>query len=459
MQGAPIRIAVRARARLLSILKAALALLVLVALVGVATESSERLQADPADGPREIATLIVAALGGLASFLVFVSAGAATLAKKPWLEVTPEHLTIHHRGLFRRDVTVPRLRVAAVSIDDRSARLERFRDHPRFELAGAGDGREPRWLFSKAGGAPFPLLSQSVDVPNLAICFTEPLRLGPARRWIKVFPARSSIHPPIHNRRSRGLLLRVADPGAARAAFEPWGVVRDITISDLSLIRPTEADRRKVVLLGRLDGAAIIALLGALLVLPVVVQDDARGSFLIPARGVCNQLDDVRIPQEPVSLPDVAIMESLLPDDPGDNGYFTLDGTSFSISDNDGHEFASVLDDATVENSYFKRWGRPNFSLYAEVYQVPEPSEASALLAALVGRACVDASETFSVSGVPGSVGMRWPSEQGIVDMTFFARDTYVFWIAVIETGTIEGTAELAGVARDIDDGLDDLSP
>lgn len=454
-----VRIVVRATARLLSLLKAAMALFALAAAAGLASEASGRLSEDSSDALADVAALIGSGAAGVLAFLVFVSAGAAAIARKAYLEIHPNGLTIHHRGLFRRDIDIAKDNIAAIAFEDRSHRFRRFRDHPRFPLPDPEPASEPRWLYSKVGGAPFPILAQAPEVPNMAICFAQPMVLAPTRRWVKIFPARASIHPPIHKRRSRGLLLRIADTAAAHSALEPWGLTREITQTDLAEVRPSASDRKKVRLLRRLDGAAILTVTLALSVLPLLLQDGAKGSFLVPARGVCKQLDDVRTPPgDDPELPEVAIMQRLLPEDPADKGYVILDATSFSVSDSDDHGFAAVLDRANLENSYYAKWGRPNFDLHAEIYRLPDASQADDLRAALVGLACADASETFTVTGVPDSVGMRWPAEEGIADMTFFARDDYVFWIAVVETGGLDGTDEVIDVSRDVDRGLDALS-
>lgn len=445
---------------MLAFAKAGLAVAVLVVLAGLATDASERLSSGSTDTWKDIAQLGSCAIGGLAAFLVFLSAGAAAISKEAWLEVGSDSLVIHHKGLFRSDVRIERTHVAAISYDLQPRKRLR-RGAERFEIP---DGNEPlvegwpMWLYSRPGGAPFPILGRSSDPPHLAFCFTEPIAIGPVRRWTKIFPARASIHPPIHGRRARGLLVPLSDPEEAPVAFAGWALP-PITADHLFEVRPTDKDRKKVRLLARLDGAAIAVLLFTLLVLPLLLQDPATGSFLIPARGVCKSLDEVRTPAgDPIALPDVAVMSDLVPDDPGDKGYFILDGTSFTLNDETQHEFAAIFEERDLENAYFVRWGRPNFSLYTEIYDAGDPAAARDLQAALLGRACVDASEAFKVEGVPGSAGLRWAAQEGIVNMTFIARDDYVFWFALIETGSVPGKAELIEVARAVDAKLQLLS-
>lgn len=439
---------------MISTAKAALSFFLLFAAIGLIIDGSEAL----ADGDRGWETYSSIALGvtGIPiTILVGVSSLAATFARKARLEVGPHQIVLHHRGVFRKPVTIPRADVAAADFDLRKARLKRFRDHKRFgfdtESRTETSSSEPEWLFSKASGAPFPVLSQAHDVPNLALCFTEPIKLSPTRRWMKLLPARASLHPPIHDRRARGLLLRVKDPDKARDAFLAWGLPA-IERSHLEALRPTAADRRKVKILAALDGGLIAGVLGTTALLPFILARETNGNVLSPARGVCEQMEAAleAHPYEPVDVDPPALLDSFMPSEVDDR-LVLLAGDRFNPADQLGGDLQRVIAETSSERAYASHWASPDVDLYVELFQMRNSGDAAGLVTRMRAAICADANEVFAVPSVMGAVGMRWLGTAGIVDHIVMQRDEFGIWIAVIERSDRSGIETARGVAEEMD--------
>ena len=199
----------------------------------------------------------------------------SAFARDARLELLSDRLAIYHGGVFSRPFAISWDDVEAVAFDDRPFRYKRSGDHKRFRLDPEPTEEDSPldWLYSRAGGAPLPLLGQVFDVPNTAVLFTEPKVLRPIRRWQKAFPSKVRMGPPIHKRKSRGLLIRVKDAAALRAVLDPWGVVKPITSEMLQAHAPPESDRARarrsmwrddIILFGLLIGQAAIPVLIAL---------------------------------------------------------------------------------------------------------------------------------------------------------------------------------------------------
>lgn len=111
-------------------------------------------------------------------------------------------------------------------------------DPERAGWASGGSSRRPLFrrgfLFNRHGHSVPYLRSDVVDMPNIAVVFRRPIRLPRPAWWSGIAPrfARSASYRG--GREARGLLLRLADPAAVRAALEPWQVVREITAEDVT---------------------------------------------------------------------------------------------------------------------------------------------------------------------------------------------------------------------------------
>ena len=116
-------------------------------------------------------------------------------------------------------------------------------DDPNAEGWASGGTRPPilgRWadsafLFNRSGSSlPF-LRGDALDVPNVAVVFNDPLRLPRGAWWFGLLPSLSrtaAFHPA--SRMTRGILMHVENPDAARRALAAWGVVREITADDVT---------------------------------------------------------------------------------------------------------------------------------------------------------------------------------------------------------------------------------
>jgi hypothetical protein len=427
------RIVVRTWSRVVALFKAVVAFFVSLAALGLVADGFEALEDHLSGGEVALRVAAIAAgiLGTPLAFWVGLSASRATFVSNARLEFSPTGMRVVHSQLFRKPIEIPRHLVAAAMVDERAARLRRFRDHPRFELGGEPGPGEPDHLYSRVGGAPFPVLSQVRDVPNLTIVFTEPLSLKPTRRWLKLFPASASLHPPIHGRRSRGLLLRVKDPVGVRAALDGWGVSRSLGHSDLDPVRPTEADRRKVHRLAAIDGTMMAAVSVVILVLPTLLADPLEGPVLSPGIGVCRQMAEAlgRNPApEGAGTDSPSFLESLLPDELEDQGYFLIEGGALRPSAEEGDLFGERLREAGFQQGAFARWIAPGAQILIEVVELGSEDEAADYHEVTIGETCQDASHVFEVGAIPGAVGMRWFTNIGLLDqVTFTNADLYVY--------------------------------
>ncbi len=443
---ATFKIVVRPMARLFALFKSLLSGSAALAGIGAIAEGVEGLINTPGtDTTIDIVKIVLGVPIIPIGSWIFISTLAIATARNARLELFDDHLLIHHRGIFRKPVKIDRTDIAATTFDIRHARLRRFRDHPRFELTDIGDEPLPGWLYSKVGGSPFPLLSQIGDVPNLAIGFKQPLKLGPARRGIKVFPAKATLHPPIHGRQSRGLLLRLKDAERAAKAFETrWESVRPIEWRDLEPLRPSAWDERKVRIISRVDDGAIVVIMSSAALVSLFVEAPFQNATLGPGTGVCDQaaqeLDED--PPADVDVDSPSLLDSFMPTELESEGFFLLAGGSFEPEG--GDQFQQIVNDNDPERAFSSRWANGTEDLFVDIYEMDDRAGANQLAGDLVGAICVDANETFDV-GQDGGVGMRWQGSEGIVDLVVLERDEFVTWIVVVErsnTNSVETAVE-----------------
>jgi hypothetical protein len=269
-----VRIVVPWSARVFALLRMLFGFFMALALLGLASEGEVYLNQE---GFSFVRYLLM-----IASGLMFVVAAVsgwsnlrAAFARKARLEVLNDRLAIHHGGVFLHPTAVAWDDIETIAFDDRPFRYKRSGDHQRFDLTPEGaevqDENPLRWLFSRPGGAPLPLLGQVFDVPNLAVLFKEPKVLRPIRRWQKAFPSKVRLGPPIHKRKSRGFIVRIKDAPTLREVLEPWGVVGPITWDGLVAHAPPEEDRRRARRIGWRDNLFLYALLLVQAAIPLVI--------------------------------------------------------------------------------------------------------------------------------------------------------------------------------------------
>lgn len=223
------------------------------------TNADEPLQA------RTLAALLGWHVGMLGLALGWLMMRTAVV-RRPRLTIGHEGVRIEHKGMLRLPLSVEKetIRIAAVERDTPRRRFRRA-DSRRFKLSHApeGDPRRPEWLYSRAGGSPFPLLNHVSDPPNVALVFTEPLSPYQARRTTKLFPVKGPVHVLRPRQQTQGLLLRVPDPEVARRAFEHYGLLGVMTAREVEEVAPGVAQRdraRARSTRANLLAAAIIAL-------------------------------------------------------------------------------------------------------------------------------------------------------------------------------------------------------
>jgi hypothetical protein len=191
----------------------------------------------------------------------------------PVIDVMPGGAIVTYPG-FNRPFEVPRALVRVVAIDETPPKM--FHNNVRFPVAGTlpedayadaldeyrrppwepreapqpygttgptvpadpwprgrdGEkpGAAPAYLFGHGGTALHVLRVNAEDVPNVAVIFHEPMRTPRAPLGFQL-SARCGFF--FGGRTIRGFMARVQDPALAEAAFGAWGVVRQVTATDV----------------------------------------------------------------------------------------------------------------------------------------------------------------------------------------------------------------------------------
>jgi hypothetical protein len=143
---------------------------------------------------------------------------------------TGDEVVIHHSGMLRERVLVPRDAIRAIAIDEESSdrRFPVIAEHP-------GSPRPLTWLWRRAADSTrptpssIPSLIRDSAAPNVAMIFDEPVDfpgLHPRGGFLREWPGPSGP--------TRAVCMRVKDLEDARAAFASWGVVRPLQGDDLT---------------------------------------------------------------------------------------------------------------------------------------------------------------------------------------------------------------------------------
>jgi hypothetical protein len=262
------RVVVPWSARVFAFLRMLLAFVIVLTAIGILGGENSEID-DAVLGYLYVGSLIALPFAAMS----FWSNMRAAFAHKARLEILSDRLAIYHGGVFRKPFAIAWEDVEAVAFDDRPFRFKRSGNHRRFSLKPEEpDDADPLdWLYSRSGGAPLPLLGQVFDVPNLAVLFRSPKVLRPVRRWQKAFPSKLRMGPPIHKRKSRGLLVRIKDAPALEAMLEPWGIVRPITWEMLQRHTPAEEDRKKARRSTLRDDAILFLLIVGQAAIPLII--------------------------------------------------------------------------------------------------------------------------------------------------------------------------------------------
>jgi hypothetical protein len=213
-----------------------------------------------------MSTMLVGWSAGLVSLALGVLMARSTFVRRASITVDSVRLLIEHPGVLRGPVTLERRDTRSIAVVDEPARLRRFvrRDDHRFRLEGSSSAPElPRYVYGRAIGSPFPLLSNARDAPNVVVVLERPQMLVTARRTLKFFASIAPLHLVRPAQRARGLLLRVKDPDAFRRALAEWDVHDMITTRDVLDVAPDVAAfnrSRSATARARLAIAALIAL-------------------------------------------------------------------------------------------------------------------------------------------------------------------------------------------------------
>lgn len=197
-------------------------------------------------------------IAGLAALGLYLTWGYA----RPWsarfasMTVGERGLTIDYPGLLLSPIDVPvrYVRLAAVEMTPGKGpstifhkAQELFQADPAtlHTLVDKRRGRRPSGLYSSKRGSPLRMLGLVPDVPNLAVVFTQPLAFDSVRKGPKLWFGKSPSRPLPRRGEVRGFLATVEDPAQALTLFQRWGVVRPITQTDLDLVTPSDAERRR----------------------------------------------------------------------------------------------------------------------------------------------------------------------------------------------------------------------
>lgn len=431
MSAARVRVVVRWFATVAALVKAVIAYFVaLAAFGGIVSIIEGETQSGPVARGALVTLCVVLLLAGL---WVGSSLFRVAFARKAYLEVRDDAIVITHPGIFRKPVLIPRDLISVAAFDDRPASWRRFRDHKRFHLAGemaAADGHdEPDWLYSKEGGSPLPLLSHVHDVPNIALLFTHPIRLRPARRAIKPFPAKTNAHPPLHGHRSRGLLIHVRDIEPVREAFAAWGIARPLMRPDIYAVEPTGEEMkgaRRLLIRTNAILVGVILLQGAA---PLLVH--ALGGpepLAAPERSgsACTQLASIRVanpidphPEGQMDPGSLTLKTDLLIDEDAmrslEPSLRFVDEGREGIGDfaPEGSDLEERMVRHDFRESFYREWTGQDKHLVVAFSEFGTARDAADFTSWIEGWGCVNASAAFSVGRVKGAAGFRFPQGPG----------------------------------------------
>jgi hypothetical protein len=178
----------------------------------------------------------VAILGALA-MMIFMR--RKTRRNPPVLTVEDGYLRLVHPRLLREPLTIPRDAIRAIAIDsggnapDPHARFPVFADEV-FESHTTRAGSPRGWVYPGARGQ-LPRYSLGREEPNALILLNRQVP-GPRVR-------RESMHGPLNGETLVGLFLGVAEPDFAAHALHSTGLLKRLTVADLT--KPTSGDEDK----------------------------------------------------------------------------------------------------------------------------------------------------------------------------------------------------------------------
>jgi hypothetical protein len=452
-----LRIVVRPLARIVALLKAFITLGFTVAgatIIGTVSDAEDGATQSWQDAVLAVAGVLLF----LAALRVTVSLVRVAFSRRARLEIGPHGIVVHHKGLFTKPVTIARADIAVANADEQKARFRRFREHKRFSLIPPGPGEpiRPAWLYSKAGGAPLPLLSHVPDVPNLALVFDRPLSLEPVRRWVKPFPSKLLIHPPVHKRDSRGLLLNVKEIDRAKEVFTDWGIFRPITMTDLGSLAPSLQQTRQAARLRRRDNGILITLVTAQVALPLLFVDNVHQSPS-PTPGVCDRLAAASEASAELDPPEggdqVLGLGNLLPH--GIEGGYELSESTGGDPPPSFDGLSSAAEKRSLEANgfdagFYRRWRGAGGEVRGSVLSFDSAAGAAGFEAFLQGATCSAATDLIAVPEVAGAVAfLVHPIERAT-----FTRGKRLFLIDVVHTSSAPDLALVSSIARQIDDNI-----
>lgn len=449
-----VRIAIRPYARVVGIGKAGLAFFAILAAVGVIVDASDALDRPGSDDDAILSVVIlIAVLGAFAAVRVTWSNLRSAVVRKAVLSITPHGIRIDHEGIFKKPVEIARDEITVVAFDDRPAR-RRGRDHPRFSMPNFGDGGTPGTLYSRTGGSPFPLLGHVPDAPNVAIVFRAPLVLGKPRRFVKAFPAKQVVFPPLHARASRGLLIHATQVDAARRAFDDWGVVRPLGPGDLPA--PGEESRIRARRLGARDNVVLGALILGQAALPIALADpEGLGPPDTETFSALGRICGAADPPAPDYEPPSESLGELLPTEPrSDLGLFfdspidTGDAAMFSQTDVPG--WTARLLEAGFRRGYARRWSSMGQVVFATVWEFPTSEDAQDFESFARDDYCPFVQDAFLVPGLPDAVGMTLLYQEAAFDQVTFLRGRYRFMVGIQSQQPQADHSSIVSLTREI---------
>lgn len=418
-------------------------------------QSADALDRDAGNQASAAALLAVSLIAVPVGLRVTWSNLRSGLVGRPVLIVSDTSLTITHRGVFRKPETLDRSVVALASFDTRPTPMKRFRDHPRFHLAAVTTttgAAYPEWLYSRVTGSPFPILSQVPDVPNLVLVFRKPVRFATPRRFVKAFPSKQLLPPPLHRRSARGLVIRVIDPDRAREAFAAWGVVRPLLVEDVLACAPAGGKGKKAILR---DNLALTAIVLGQFALPLAFGAD--GELDPPTSETYATLSSICSDDLPDADPGEVRAEalgSLLMASPPEEMVLFYDST---IDARDAARFgpsdaawAERLSERGFDGGYARRWSSGGVIVVTAVFRFRSPRDALEFEAFTRNDRCEYVDDAFPVPGVTGAVGMTFVTEGSTVDQVSFVKGSYRFMVDRTSADPVadhEPIIELAGLA------------
>lgn len=364
----------------------------------------------------------------------------AILARKGYVDLNSQAIVVKDSVLFDGPWELPMQLVRGVCVDPAPPTIRSFSASKRFPIdfqAGTTvkDGAVARYIYSYYGGSPLPQLG-SKQTPNVAIFFKTPLRIKTLRRRVGPSIVFTEWGPfgadrPRVGAEYRGVLLTIEKVDELRRFFADRDLLLDrVPAADAEWLGATvQAERGR-----RQQAFTILGLMIFLVASGHRLRFSSLGDGDAQKPPACEQLEpllgrrtdrpDPRSIRNSYSFGDLGSL--LVGDGPPGFVYqgeqpMTLEQAANSRSDLEEGRATFRRYDYRV--GYARVWTKGAVTALAHVFQFSSRGNAVAFETYASRYACEFSTEAFSITEVPGSIGLRIRYRDGtIADQLSFVR-------------------------------------